>query len=397
MAYPTMPDYTINYLCFFPETGETQAEQLTDCYRQFAKNTQNKNYSKHSVLKQTIFISVADNSEYIQSKQKLLSCAKVFFGELPPTSILAQSPENESLAIEFTYIEGAQSEELIRKQNEEASWLVFERAETKMIFAAGLGSADATENILLQSDIAFGQLQCILKTENMEFSDIVRQWNYIEQITEITDENKSPSQHYQVFNDVRTKYYHLSRFKRGFPAATGIGTDFGGISIDFIAAKFKNEESVIAVKSPVQLDAYNYSQEVLAENNSMCDFCRTTPKFERAKIISTPESKWIFVSGTAAISGQASSNQQSAELQTEMTIQNILNLISVENIEKHGISGVKKTSFNYFRVYVKYKNDIQQVKDVCLKYFPQVPILYVVADICRPELLVEIEGQAQIN
>ena len=49
------------------------------------------------------------------------------------------------------------------------------------------------------------------------------------------------------------------------------------------------------------------------------------------------------------------------------------------------------------RVYVKYKNDIQEVKNICERYFPNLQILYVVADICRPELLVEIEGVAELS
>jgi hypothetical protein len=390
-------DILLDKLCFFPETGSTLCEKLSDCYRQFTESSLNKAYPKQSIIKQIIFIAAPDHSEYFQSKQKLLALAKDFFGDLPPTSILAQTPENGSLVVEFAIFEGLQPSELFHKQNDEASWLIIKRGNTKILIAAGLGDNSETENILLQSETAFRQLHHILIEEEMEFSDIVRQWNYIEQITETLDEHNSPSQHYQIFNDVRTKYYQLSKFRNGFPAATGIGMDCGGISIDIIAIKFEDEKSIIAVKSPVQLDAYKYSKDVLAENNSMCDFCRTTPKFERAKILMTSDKKWILISGTAAISGQASTDQLSVEHQTEMTIQNILQLISVENIEKHGIITKGKANFQSLRVYVKYKKDIQQVKEVCLKYFPQLPIIYVVADICRPELLVEIEGQAVLD
>ena len=356
MASHVATDLLIQNLFFYPETGSSLCEKLNDCYQQFSDSLQGKFFTRQSIIKQTIFIAVSDNPEYFQSKQKLLLCAKDFFGELPPTSILAQSPENNSLAVEFTYIEGIQSDELSRKQNDESSWLVIDRDKTKIVIVAGLGSSNEHENILLQSEAAFRQLHQILIEEKMEFSDIVRQWNYIEQITGTTDENNSPSQHYQIFNDVRTKYYQFSKFLNGFPAATGIGTDFGGISIDFIAAKPEDEKSIVAVKSPVQHDAYKYSQEVLAENNSMCDFCRTTPKFERAKILITEARKWIFISGTAAISGQASADTPSVEHQTEMTIRNILSLISSENLAKHEIISSEEAIPESLRVYVKYKN-----------------------------------------
>ena len=394
MSYKAVSNLDLNHYCFSPNTGETLCDQLKNCYQQLAEYSVSEGYTKQSILKQTIFIGVSDNLEYYQSKQNLLVCAKDFFTELPPTSILAQSPSNSSLVLEVFLVEELQANEIFHRHNDQSSWIIFRRGGLKMLIAAGLCNTIEQFDTLQQSIEVFDQLHQILIEEKMEFSDIVRQWNYIEQITKNGNSN---NQHYQIFNDVRSKYYKLSKFKNGFPAATGIGTNCGGISIDVIAAKFNNDCTVISVKSPVQLDAYKYTKEVLAENNSISESCRTTPKFERAKLFNTPDNKMIFISGTAAISGQASTNPLSVKHQTEMTIQNMLSLISVENIEKHGIENVEKTSFNYVRVYVKYEKDMKPVQEVCLKYFLQIPIVYVVADICRPELLVEIEAQGRIN
>ncbi len=398
MAGFTANEINLNKLCFFPVTGSTLSEKLADCYRQFTESSLKNAGTKNSIVKQTIFIATRSSTEYFQSKQKLLVCATNFFGVLPPTSILAQTPENESLAVEFVLVDGLNSDDIFHKRNDESSWLVIQRGAAKILIASGLGEENTEAgNIFFRSETAFRQLHHILTEEGMEFSDIIRQWNYIEQITETLDQHNSPSQHYQIFNDVRSKYYQLSDFKNGFPAATGIGMDFGGIIIDAIAVRFEEENSIGALKSPVQLDAYTYSKEVLAENNAMCDFCRTTPKFERAKILTVSGRKWILISGTAAISGQVSDDQFSAEHQTEMTIKNILRLISMENIEKHGIISDEKANIQSLRVYVKYKKDIPEVKAVCMRYFPELPVIYVVADICRPELLVEIEGLAVLS
>jgi len=394
MSFSVIPYLDLYHNCFSPKIGGSLCDQLTNCYQQLAEYSDSEGYTKQSIIKQTIFISVSGNLKYYQSKQKLLVCAKDFFDELPPTSILAQSPSSSSLVLEVVLVEKLQSNEILHKHNDESSWIIFQRGETKMLIAAGLCDTIEQSDILHQSNEAFRLLNKILTEEKMEFSDIVRQWNYIEQITKNGNFN---SQHYQIFNDVRTKFYQLSEFKNGFPAATGIGIDCGGIIIDIIAVKFNNDSTVISIKSPVQLDAYKYSKDLLAENNSINELSRTTPKFERAKILNTPENKIIFISGTAAISGQESTSSLSVELQTEMTIQNMLSLISVANIEKHGIRNVEKTSFNYVRVYVKYKKDMKPVIAICLKYFSHIPIVYVVADICRPELLVEIEAQASIN
>ncbi len=390
-------DLVLDKLCFSPVSGTTFCEKLSDCYRQLTESFRNKAITRPSIIKQTIFIATSSDSEYFQGRQELISCGKKFFTELPPTTILPQTPEIGSLAVEFSFFEGLQPDEIIYKQNSEASWLIILHGTVKVLVAAGLGGTSESGNILMQSNNAFEQLKQILAEEKMEFSDILRQWNYIEQITGFDNASNSPSQHYQIFNDVRSKYYQESQFENGYPAATGIGMDRGGIMIDVVAASFADQKSVIAIKSPVQLDAYTYSEQVLAENHAMCDFCRTTPKFERAKIIVTTDKKWIFISGTAAISGQESARQHTIEDQTKMTIQNILRLISVENINKHGIQASENASIISLRVYVKFKNDIPKVKEVCLQFFPEVPIVYVVADICRPELLVEIEGQALLN
>jgi len=396
MAYPNKTELNLINLSFSPKKGKTLCEKLKDCYDQFSNGFLNTRNSKNSIIKQTIFISASNNSEYYQSKQNLLLCTKDFFDELPPTSIIAQTPDNGSLVVEFVYLEGIQTNELFHHRNDKASWLIIRRDDMKIIIAEGSSEPSKLSDILNQSNQAFNQLQTILSDESMDFSDIIRQWNYIEQITKTIDQDHSTSQHYQIFNDVRSKFYQQSNFRNGFPAATGIGMDSGGIIIDIIAVKFEEEGSIVAIKSPVQLDAYSYTKEVLAENNFMNDFCRTTPKFERAKVTTTHGNKWIFISGTAAIIGQSSLIEYTVEHQTEMTIQNILSLISTDNLQKNGFETNKKASVSYLRVYVKFTSDIQQVRSICLKYFPQIPISFVVADICRPELLVEIEGQAEL-
>lgn len=397
MANPDSSELIFLNLCFSPQYGATLSEKLADCYRQFSESNPEIAFSKNLIAKQTIFISAQNKSEYYQNKQNILAFATYYFGVLPPTSILSQSPDNESIVLEIVYLQGAKPDEITIKRNEIASWSLFQRDGLKLVFAAGLCMDSESDDILNHSIDSFTKVQNILTEEGMIFSDIIRQWNYIEQITEHVGQNGKVSQHYQIFNDVRSKYYRHADFVNGYPAATGIGMDFGGISIDFIAAKSENQSSVIGIKSPVQVDAYNYTDAVLNENCTMNDFCRTTPKFERAKVFLTSENKWIFISGTAAILGQDSADQNSVEYQTEMTIQNIQQLISCKNLQQHGINTADEPTISYLRVYVKFKKDMLAVKQICSRYFEGIPVAYVVADICRPELLVEIEGQAILN
>lgn len=397
MSRPTITESGIDTLCIYPRSGTGIENQLKDCYSQFTEKASEFNFPITSIVKQTVFISAINDSDYIQSKQKILSCAKDFFENVPPTSVISQSPENSLLIVEFTLIGRLLPQEITFRHSEESSWIVVNRGGMKIVVATGCSKDEENGDILQQSTSAFNCLQNILSEEKMNFADVIRQWNYIEQITKISGDQKSTNQNYQVFNDVRSKFYRNSDFQHGYPAATGIGMDCGGIAIDIIAARFDNKSSVVALKSPVQLDAYNYSKAVLAENNSMADFCRTTPKFERAKVLITSGGKTIFVSGTAAIKGQSSISELSAEVQTEMTIQNILTLISPKNLTSHGIAATNPAKITHLRVYIKFRRDINIVKSICQKHFPHVPAVFIIADICRPELLVEIEGQAVVG
>ncbi len=393
----TTTELILNSQFLYPRTGATLIENLRDCYKQLTESSIDIECVKSSLVKQTVFISVNSLDDYIQIKQNLLICATDFFGFAPLISIIPQSPENGLLALELTNINGLLPSNFIHRHNNKASWLVIKKEELKMLFASGFSDLTGNTDVLSQSIQAFKQLEEILIAEEMEFSDIVRQWNYIEKITINQNNNGSTSQHYQIFNDVRSKYYGKAAFSHGFPAATGIGMDFGGIIIDVFAINSGKQCSVVPIKSPVQLDAYQYSKDVLAQNNTMNDFCRTTPKFERAQMLIMPDCKCIFVSGTAAIKGQQSISLTSIEEQTELTIQNIQSLLSVENLQKQGIKSNSSAILYQLRVYVKIPTDIQKAKAVCLKYFPLLSIIYLVADICRPELLVEIEGQATLD
>ena len=52
--------------------------------------------------------------------------------------------------------------------------------------------------------------------------------------------------------------------------------------------------------------------------------------------------------------------------------------------------------YDLLRVYVKRECDIPAVSTYMEEHYPAVPKHYLVADVCRPELLIEIEGVAHI-
>ncbi|MBQ9137339.1 MAG: PTS cellobiose transporter subunit IIC [Alistipes sp.] len=256
-----------------------------------------------------------------------------------------------------------------------------------LIFIEGVAASDFTASVAEQSREVFGRIEQILALHGFSVDDIVRQWNYIGSIVGY----RGDRQNYQEFNDARTHFYAQGQWQRGYPAATGIGAEGEGVIVGCIA--YRGEE-VYPIDNPLQVAAHSYSREVLID--SRADAMKSTPKFERAKLIQTPLGAICFVSGTAAIRGEQSIEAQSVELQTERTIENIAHLVSTENLER---CGCKPYELRYaqLQVFIKHARDYEAVRAIVEQAYGQVAVVYTVADVCRSELLVEIEGILTAN
>ena len=141
-----------------------------------------------------------------------------------------------------------------------------------------------------------------------------------------------------------------------------------------------------------QKAAHVYSDEVLISHRT--DAEKGTPKFEIGKSLSDHQCEMIYISGTAAIRGEESIVTGDVLVQTEITLENIQHLIGLEEgrekLPEH--SG----KLELLRVYLKHEEDAKIVKEDMDKLCPDVPIVYLYADVCREELLVEIEGIAYL-
>ena len=119
---------------------------------------------------------------------------------------------------------------------------------------------------------------------------------------------------------------------------------------------------------------------------------KTTPKFERARYFRYRNKKMIFISGTASIIGEKTVGVGDAAKQTEVTIQNMQRLYSDEVLA--GLPDeVANPKFGRARVYVKNRNDYSKIRNEVKKVYGDLPVVYILADICRDDLLVEIEGK----
>jgi enamine deaminase RidA (YjgF/YER057c/UK114 family) len=381
-----------------PGKGTSLQEQLNDCLSAIEKVLEANHSEFQHILKQTVFLNASSHDDFYKKKEQLISTFNDFYKiDFPPTAVVGQPPEEKKiLSIELLLMEnGEKGIEILRKNLGNSRYTVVNGPDFKKVYASGLTATKPDGNILQQSKSAFEQMKNILDSENMNFSHVVRQWNYIEKITGDAIVEDGLKQNYQVFNDIRGIYYDTSEFTHGYPAATGIGMNYGGVVLEFIAVESTGTIAVMPIQNPFQVDAHQYSNSVLVGEPIKDISQKSPPKFERAKLLSKKESNTylIYISGTAAIRGEETVGENDVERQTKVTIENISNLVSPGNLERYGARvGSEPHPPSYFRVYVKNESDLPKVKKICAPFFKEAPGEYLISDICRDDLLVEIEA-----
>jgi enamine deaminase RidA (YjgF/YER057c/UK114 family) len=263
------------------------------------------------------------------------------------------------------------------------------------VYAAGLTNHPDQSYTPAQYREAFDSMKRILKSENMDFSHIVRQWNYISKFLETNLTRSGVRQNYQIFNDFRSVFYGDAEFSNGYPASTGIGMFTGGVILECVAIKPASDIFIAALSNPLQKDAYAYSQDVLEGDSGQGFEKKAPPLFERAKIVVQGYSGIIYVSGTAAVRGEDTIPEEDVQSQTRATLENIDTLISAENLQSIGVNiGSFSAQLSQLRAYVKNEKDLPQVKSICRDHYGDIPSQYVISDVCRQALLVELEGTA---
>ncbi len=393
MRSATLPAEHFDIDHITPAVGDSFEEQLHSCIRQLNSFIYPKGESRFFITRQTFFIAADNRGEFDQRSALIKQKLKEGCGSLmPATSVVAQPPgEGQEVVLELMCTRAVENLEVRYRDYEGIPYTVVEQNGIRMVHAGGLTGLPGQE-ILEASERAFGYLMKILEREGLALNDIVRQWNYIERIA-IVEGIELEHQNYQVFNDVRAKYYDMGDFSKGFPAATGIGMNTGGVVIGFIAVSPAREVRVLPIANPGQIDAHRYSDDVLRGTALEEQAGRCTPKFERAKLVTLGNDHHIYVSGTASIIGEETVHLGDVEKQTETTIENIKKLFTPENQAGLGLDfDVEKIQFSHLRVYVKYMKDIPAVRRVCERLLDSSSMLFLKSDVCREDLLVEIEG-----
>ena len=360
-----------------PENScKTFDEQLNNCLFQLTKINSGK-----KIFKLNFFVDADSKANYLQFQQKIQSEVENIFPEKILLSVIAQPPLTCKILAEACFYDSTVWEATSVLESNGGA-VLFQNEKCKVL----IGSVQSFSNVDCKNNSkqVFDDLQLIFNKVAFPVNTIVRQWNYIENILGFDDQE----QRYQAFNNVRSAIYGNLFNDKGYPAATGIGMNRGGVIIEFMAVQSSELKSV-AINNPSQIAAHTYSKNVLAGEECLL---KTTPKFERARYLELFGKKLIFISGTASIIGERTVGVDNPAEQTEITINNIKQLYSKEILTQ--LSGeTLNPKYGHARVYIKNPKDFPVIKRTFKSHFGKLPVVYIIADICRNDLLVEIEGK----
>lgn len=223
-------------------------------------------------------------------------------------------------------------------------------------------SASRTE----QARSAFETMDAALKLSGFSFTDTVRTWIYLDRLLDWYDD----------FNVVRTQYFEETGiFEHRVPASTGIGAgnQYGAaIMMDVLAVKAKDDTLKIQeIISPLQNPALDYKSS-----------------FSRAVEMTYPTHKNVLISGTASIDPDGHTiHVDDPEKQIRLTMDVVREILESRGMGWgdlfRGIAYFKDIA--YLPIYEKIALELG---------IPRFPLAISHADVCRDDLLFEIEVDA---
>ncbi len=200
---------------------------------------------------------------------------------------------------------------------------------------------------------------------NAGFPYFVRMWNYVGGINEY----EADRERYQLFCAGRHDAFVDAGYHHDvdLPAASAVGMHGRGLITYFLAAR----EAGVQVENPRQVAAYNYPPQ----------YGPKSPSFSRATV-------WrdtVFVSGTSSVVGHATVHHGDILAQLDETLRNIEVVLRA--------TGRTFTNVISAKTYIRDAGDYERIAARLEGVFPA--NLFLEADICRKDLLLEIECVAR--
>ena len=236
----------------------------------------------------------------------------------------------------------------------------------RYVILGGIFPSDKKKCRTAQTISVFENIESVLKSEGMDFSNVVRTWFYNDNILDW----------YGEFNHARDLFFESRNIFEGLvPASTGIGSSnrYGSALTARAFAILPKSENVklTDVTSPLQCPALDYRSS-----------------FSRAVEISHPNFKQLIISGTAGIEyGGKTAFAGDLEKQINLALDVIEALLKSRGMNWRDT--LRAVAYLKDIAFLETFKKIQKKRDLLF-----LPCVAVQADICRSDLLFEMELDA---
>jgi enamine deaminase RidA (YjgF/YER057c/UK114 family) len=227
--------------------------------------------------------------------------------------------------------------------------------------------ADLTATPADQSGALWRDLNVALQASGFTITDVFRTWFYNDKILDWYDD----------FNRVRTAFFNEHNiFGTIVPASTGIGTTnarAAALSFDALAIKPKHDSVVriAAIPSPLQCPANDYSSA-----------------FSRAVEVAGDGGTHLYVSGTASIEPSGlTAHKDDLDEQIKLSLRVVEAILVSRNMSW---SDVVRAVLYFPKI--EWMSRFEPCRAAL--NMPPLPVIYAHSDICRGDLLFEIELDA---
>ena len=243
-------------------------------------------------------------------------------------------------------------------------------------FLVGSISLGSEPGVSLDVTTYAGYREALHRLRDLGYPYLWRAWNYFPRINEDQDGLERYRRfcvgRYQAMTET------LADFPSSLPAATAVGTRAGRFQIVFLAGT----QPAMHLGNPRQLNAYEYPP----------DYGPRSPLFARATFSQLESEGLLFIAGTASVVGHASRHIGLPYEQTRETIHNVHAVLDhAKQIAGVDLSGTQPRAM--YKVYVRNPDSLPEIR----RALQESPLsghqtLFLQGDLCRKELLVEIEG-----
>ncbi len=200
---------------------------------------------------------------------------------------------------------------------------------------------------------------------------LLRVWNHFDAI----NAGHGDAERYRIFCSGRAEGFGAAA-PGAYPAASAIGTASGRGVLQVYALAARRAGT--PVENPRQWSAWRYPRQ----------YGPTAPGFVRAMRAPT-HSPQLYISGTAAVVGHASHHPGDVAAQLAETLANLDSLLAAAGSR----AALGRGRGDLVKVYLRDPGDAAVVRDALRRRLgADVPLLLLNGDICRAELLIEIDG-----